>query len=83
LAVQESESLVRAFLKAGARGYLLKSDDPHYLLEALETLNLHKPFFTANVSKTLLESFLSKSAKAPTNASPRSGKWLIDDRRSH
>ena len=71
LAIQESESLVRAFLKAGARGYLLKSDGPQYLLEAIETLTTHRPFFTANVSKTLLEYFLSKSAKAQTNLTPQ------------
>jgi len=71
LAIQESESLVHEFLKAGARGYLLKSDGTHHLLEALETLTLHKPFFTANVSQTLLESFLSKAAKTQTNLTPR------------
>ena len=71
LAIQESESLVHEFLKAGARGYLLKSDGTRYLLEAIETLTTHRPFFTANVSRTLLESFLSKSAKAQTNLTPR------------
>ena len=72
LAIQESESLVHEFLKAGARGYLLKSDGTRYLLEAIETLTTHRPFFTANVSRTLLESFLSKpSAKAQTNLTTR------------
>ncbi len=72
LANEESESLVRAFLKAGARGYLLKSDGTRYLLEAIETLTIHRPFFTANVSRTLLESFLTKSsAKAQTNLTTR------------
>lgn len=71
LAVQESESLVHAFLKAGARGYLLKSDGAQYLLEALETLTLHKPFFTANVARTLLESYLRKSTKPQTHLTLR------------
>ena len=71
LAIQESEGLVHEFLKAGARGYLLKSDGTRYLLEAIETLTTHRPFFTANVSRTLLESFLSKSAKAQTTLTPR------------
>ena len=70
-AIRESESLVHEYLKAGARGYLLKSDGTPYLLEAIETLTTHRPFFTANVSRTLLESFLSKSAKAQTTLTPR------------
>ena len=72
LAIQESERLVHEFLKAGARGYLLKSDGMRYLLEAIETLTTHRPFFTANVSSTLLECFLSRSSpKAQTNLTTR------------
>lgn len=67
LAIQESASHFHEFLKAGARGYLLKSDGPRHLQEALETLTKHKPFFTAIVSQTLLESFLGKAAKTQTN----------------
>ena len=68
---QESESLIHAVLKAGARGYLLKSDGTRYLVEAIETLTKHRPFFTASVLKILIESFLSKFAKARTNLTPR------------
>ena len=68
--IQENEGLVREFLKAGARGYLLKSDGTRSILEAIETLTRHKPFFTANVSKTLLKSFIS-TAGAQTHLSPR------------
>ena len=57
-------------MKAGARGYLLKSDGTRSILEAIETLTRHKPFFTANVSKTLLEFFIS-TAGAQTHLSPR------------
>ena len=69
--IYESESLVCELLKAGARGYLLKSDGKRHVLEAIETLIAHKPFFTANVSKTLLEAFLSKSAEGQTILTPR------------
>ena len=46
-------------LGAGARGYLLKTDLMGHLLEAIYSLALHKPFFTAKISETLLESYLA------------------------
>ena len=58
--MHDSESLIYDLLKAGARGYLLKSDAKRYLITAIESLAAHKPFFTAKVSETLLESYLVK-----------------------
>ena len=48
-------------MKAGARGYLLKSDARRDLMAAIESLANHKPYFTARVSEELLKSFLTKS----------------------
>jgi DNA-binding NarL/FixJ family response regulator len=59
--MHDSETLIYDLLKAGARGYLLKSDAKRFLLTAIESLAAHKPFFTAKVSETLLESYLVKS----------------------
>ena len=47
-------------LKAGARGYVLKSDNAEQLLDAIASLAKHKPFFTAAVSETLLGRFLAQ-----------------------
>jgi DNA-binding NarL/FixJ family response regulator len=58
--MHDSETLIYDLLKAGARGYLLKSDAKRYLLTAIESLAAHRPFFTASVSETLLESYLTK-----------------------
>lgn len=55
-----SETLVHDILQAGARGYLLKSDANSILIEAVESLAAHKTFFTANVSETLLLSFIER-----------------------
>jgi len=55
-----SETLVHDILQAGARGYLLKSDANSTLIEAVESLAAHKTFFTANVSETLLLSFIER-----------------------
>jgi len=52
-----NETLIQELLQAGARGYLLKSDARRYLVEAIESLAAHKPFFTASVST---DSFLKK-----------------------
>ena len=46
--------ILLGMLEAGARGYVLKSDVVGQLLEAIESLTEHKPFFTAIVSETLL-----------------------------
>ena len=45
-----NETLIQELLQAGARGYLLKSDARRYLVGAIESLAVHKPFFTASVS---------------------------------
>jgi DNA-binding NarL/FixJ family response regulator len=58
--MHDNETLIQELLKAGARGYLLKSDAKLYLINAIEALAKHKPYFTAKVSEALLESFLSR-----------------------
>ena len=55
-----SETLVHDILQAGARGYLLKSDENSTLIDAVESLAAHRTFFTANVSATLLLSFIER-----------------------
>ncbi|MCB8821987.1 response regulator [Microvirga rosea] len=57
--MHESEPLLRELLEAGARGYLLKSDARKFLIAAVESLALHKPFFTGKISETLLSAYLS------------------------
>src|SRR5262245_44137978 len=58
--MHDNETLIQELLKAGARGYLLKSDARRHLIGAIESLALHKPFFTAKVSEALLDSYLTK-----------------------
>jgi DNA-binding NarL/FixJ family response regulator len=65
-AIDDSEALIEAPLKAGARGYLTTSEVPHYLIDAIESLAIHKPFFTASVSEILLESFLATQKRRST-----------------
>lgn len=62
--MHDNERMIYDLLKAGARGYLLKSDAKRFLLTAIESLAAHRPFFTAKVSETLLEAYLTKSVSA-------------------
>ena len=59
--MHDNETLIQDVMKAGARGYLLKSDAGRDLTSAIEALAIHKPFFTTKVSETLLESFVTAS----------------------
>src|SRR5215212_2626537 len=58
--MHDTATLVREVLEAGAKGFLLKSDARKFLIAAVEILAAHKPFFTGQVSETLLENYLAK-----------------------
>lgn len=59
--MHDREDIVQKVLRAGARGYVLKSDPGPDLIAAVEALLIHKPYFSAAVSETLLEHFLDSS----------------------
>jgi DNA-binding NarL/FixJ family response regulator len=61
--MHDDEDLIQQLLKAGARGYLLKSDAKQQLVEAIEALADHRPFFTSKVSKALLDTYLDRPSE--------------------
>jgi DNA-binding NarL/FixJ family response regulator len=70
--MHESDQLVGQAFRAGARGYLLKSESDEKLMEALEALWRHKPYFSSNVSETLLQGYLNSQPEAdPRQLTPR------------
>ncbi|MGE0850051.1 MAG: response regulator [Hyphomicrobiaceae bacterium] len=69
--MHDNETLIQELLKVGARGYLLKSDAKRHLIGAIESLAVHKPFFTAKVSETLLDSFLSRPSRESSTLTNR------------
>jgi DNA-binding NarL/FixJ family response regulator len=69
--MHDNEALIEELLKAGARGYLLKSDANRLLIAAIESLEIHKPFFTARVSEALLESFLTRAGQVGSTLTHR------------
>ena len=70
LTVYETEEVIREVLRAGARGYVLKSDAGRLLLTAVEAVSAHKPFFTSRVSELVLAGFLSGDGIRPTEETP-------------
>jgi DNA-binding NarL/FixJ family response regulator len=72
----DDKALIQAALRAGTRGYLNKSDDAHHLIEAVESLAVHKPFFTSRVSETLLEAFLARPNRPGSTLTKRERRVL-------
>lgn len=60
LTMQDSDNVVREVLRAGARGFLLKSDAGRDLVAAVEALQLQRTFFTTKVSQMVLDGFLER-----------------------
>ena len=56
------DELIRDVLAAGARGYLLKTDFMRNVIAAIESLAEHKPFFSPQVAKKLLDHYVSAQA---------------------
>lgn len=71
LTMHQSEEVVREVLKAGARGYVLKSDADQDLVAAVEMLLEHKPFLTPNVTDVVLSRYLSIHDQLDSQLQPR------------
>jgi DNA-binding NarL/FixJ family response regulator len=56
--IHDTDYLIREVLSAGARGFVLKSEGGRKLIEAIEAVLDHKPFFATRASETLLNTFL-------------------------
>lgn len=66
--MHDREELVMDVLRAGVRGFVLKSDAEKHLLAALDALSLRRPYFSSAVSETLLERFLVTKPEASASA---------------
>ncbi len=68
LTAYESEQLAHAILRAGARGYILKSDAARDLVMAVESLAQGRPFFSTSLAQTILTGYLdAQGEKADDN----------------
>lgn len=55
LSLHLSDQLAYEIIDAGIRGYVLKSDANRDLVSAVESLGMHRPFFTAKVSEMMMD----------------------------
>lgn len=55
LTLHLSDQLAYEIIEAGIRGYVLKSDCNRDLVNAVESLGMHRPFFTARVSEMMMD----------------------------
>jgi len=60
LTMHDSDNVIREVLRAGARGFLLKSDAGRDLVAAVDALQSQKTFFTPRVSQMVLDGFLHR-----------------------
>jgi len=61
--MHEAEEMILSAFEAGARGFVLKSDDELELVEAIKVISRHKPFFTTAASEALLDNLLKPSLR--------------------
>lgn len=60
LTMHDSDNVIREVLRAGARGFMLKSDAGRDLVSAVEAMQLQRTFFTSRVSQMVLDGFLRR-----------------------
>ncbi len=60
LTMHDTDLVVREVLRAGARGFVLKSDAGRDLVAAVEALQRQRTFFTTRVSQMVLNGFLDR-----------------------
>ena len=76
LTMDDSEEVARQVLRAGARGFVLKSDSDAKLVDAVETLSQHKPYLTPAVADLVLDTYVGgtqehKSGYSDDRLTPR------------
>ena len=64
--MHDTDQVVREVLRAGARGFLLKSDAGRDLVAAVEALQQQRTFFTTRVSQMVLDGYLDREDHGDT-----------------
>jgi DNA-binding NarL/FixJ family response regulator len=70
----ETDELIREVFETGVKSFIFKSEAHTYLIEAIQSLSQHKPFFTSKVSEILFADILNRSE--PHANGSRSGQRL-------
>jgi DNA-binding NarL/FixJ family response regulator len=67
----QTDELIREVFQAGAKSFIVKTDAHHFLVEAIESLAEHKPFFTNKVSEVLFAEMLNRATPHSTQTGDR------------
>ena len=59
--MHDREDVIFQILRAGAKGYVLKSETSKHLIAAIEALAINRPYFSGKISETLLERIMHLS----------------------
>ena len=62
--MHDREEIIMNVLRAGVRGFVLKSDTEKHLVAALDALSIRRPYFSGAISDTLLAQFLESKPQA-------------------
>jgi DNA-binding NarL/FixJ family response regulator len=68
LSMHFSDELAREVLRCGAIGYMLKSDIESELIEAVDRVRQHKPFFTSKLAVSMAQNFVAGAGEAGPGA---------------
>ena len=66
----QTDELIREVFEAGVKSFIFKSEAHHFLVEAIQSLSQHRPFFTNKVSEILFSDILNRSERNPTRSRP-------------
>jgi len=61
----QTDELIREVFEAGAKSFIFKSEAHQFLVDAIQSLSQHKPFFTSKVSEVLFAEILGRSEDKP------------------
>ena len=64
--MHDREEIIMDVLRAGVRGFVLKSEPADHLILALDALSIRRPYFSGAISDTLLEQFLASKPRTQT-----------------
>jgi DNA-binding NarL/FixJ family response regulator len=78
LSMHFSEELAREVLRSGALGYMLKSDADDELLEAIDRVRRHQPFFTSKLASAMAQNFLDGPPEGGVDADGQPASPLTD-----
>lgn len=66
----ETDELIRTAFQTGIKSFIFKSEAHHFLINAIQSLAQHKPFFTNKVSEILFADILNRSPKGANGNQP-------------